>query len=579
MNKKISILAAGILIFSAASFADAAQLYLIPNSASVEPGDTFEMDLKLNTEGGSINAAQTTVNFPNNVLELVGVSRTDSIFDFWLEEPSISNQEGTMSFIGGTTGGVQGAALHILTLRFRAFDAGSGSISLSNSVVTANDGEGTDVLSSVNGAAINVAEQAEEAPEEESPIEEPEEEEVEEPEVIEREPVPSGQLPSAPQVKVPLYPEEGVWYNHLGEVIALWDLPEDVILVETKLSQSRDRVDGTIEEDLVTGKRFGILEEGIWYIRVQFRNNVGWGPFTWYEVRIDATSPLSFEIEIDDEASDNLTPEIFFETEDSLSGISHAVVFIDGMDPVQTVETTSTSMVLPPQPPGMHDLRVRIMDEAGNGVEDDLRFEIIPLPTPVIEFATRAATQGEAIFLSGRSISNAFIDLRIFNQSGEELLLQTTQSSGVGDWQISIEEALSRGKYKITVTARDERGALSYPTESLSLNIREEIIFSVGPVDLGWFEIAIIIFLLAVAGISGYAWYNVSMERKRAASEVIEGRNVKDIAERLEEDISQLEEKAGDDEEIFSPTVKAEIEYFLKRMRKNVRKMKNYLGK
>ncbi|MDD3399477.1 MAG: cohesin domain-containing protein [Candidatus Paceibacterota bacterium] len=579
MNKKISILAAGILIFSAASFADAAQLYLIPNSASVEPGDTFEMDLKLNTEGGSINAAQTTVNFPNNVLELVGVSRTDSIFDFWLEEPSISNQEGTMSFIGGTTGGVQGAALHILTLRFRAFDAGSGSISLSNSVVTANDGEGTDVLSSVNGAAINVAEQAEEAPEEESPIEEPEEEEVEEPEVIEREPVPSGQLPSAPQVKVPLYPEEGVWYNHLGEVIALWDLPEDVILVETKLSQSRDRVDGTIEEDLVTGKRFGILEEGIWYIRVQFRNNVGWGPFTWYEVRIDATSPLSFEIEIDDEASDNPTPEIFFETEDSLSGISHAVVFIDGMDPVQTVETTSTSMVLPPQPPGMHDLRVRIMDEAGNGVEDDLRFEIIPLPTPVIEFATRAATQGEAIFLSGRSISNAFIDLRIFNQSGEELLLQTTQSSGVGDWQISIEEALSRGKYKITVTARDERGALSYPTESLSLNIREEIIFSVGPVDLGWFEIAIIIFLLAVAGISGYAWYNVSMERKRAASEVIEGRNVKDIAERLEEDISQLEEKAGDDEEIFSPTVKAEIEYFLKRMRKNVRKMKNYLGK
>jgi len=566
---------------SAAFSVNAAQLYLIPNSANVEPGGSFEMDLKLNTEGESINAAQTTVNFPNDILELVGVSRIDSIFDFWLEEPSVSNQDGTMNFIGGTAAGVQGAALHILTLRFRAFSLGEGDISLSDSVVTANDGEGTNVLFSANGAAVRVAEQAEEVqPEEEPPLEETEEKpETEEPEIIEREPVPSGQLPPAPEISVPLYPKEGNWYNHLGEVIALWDIPEDVIRVETKIGHSQDRADGTIEENLVTGKSFGILEEGIWYIRVQFKNNVGWGPFSWYEIKIDTTSPLPFEVGIDDAASDNPAPEIFFKTEDSLSGISHVVVFIDGMDSVKTVETTSTSLVLPPQPPGVHVVRVRILDEAGNGIEDDLTFEIIPLPTPTIKFATKSAVQGEPIFVSGRSIPNAFIDLKIFNESGEESLSRTTQSSRVGDWQISIEEVLPRGKYEITATARDERGALSYPTKPLFLNIREEIVFSLGPIDLGWFEIAILIFLLAVAGISEYAWYNVSRERTRAASEVIEGRNIQDLAERLEDDISQLEGRAEEEEGIFSPTVKAEMEYFLKRMKSTINKIKRYLGK
>jgi hypothetical protein len=52
---------------------------------------------------------------------------------------------------------------------------------------------------------------------------------------------------------------------------------------------------------------------------------------------------------------------------------------------------------------------VRVFDLAGNSVESDLAFEVLPLPTPVIEFVTRSISQDELIFASGKSIPNAYI--------------------------------------------------------------------------------------------------------------------------------------------------------------------------
>ncbi len=93
-----------------------------------------------------------------------------------------------------------------------------------------------------------------------------------------REPVPAEGRPEMPKLRVPLYPDSSKWYSHLGEVVAFWDILQDVTKIATAVDKNPEPSPENIETALTTGKSFGILQEGVWYVHVQFRNNIGWGP-------------------------------------------------------------------------------------------------------------------------------------------------------------------------------------------------------------------------------------------------------------------------------------------------------------
>ncbi len=559
------LMLAAFILTALAARAEATTLFLFPESQQAGAGEELILDLKVNTEEAFINAAQGTVHFPPGVLELIEADKTGSIFNFWVEEPIISNEDGTLSFIGGTAKGVSGETLQILRLKFKARGAGTAALEIQEAVVTASDGKGTNVLEEIKGAAVTIG-----VSQTRPSVSPPPAVIREEPEKVVRPAIPARGLPEKPVLRVPLYPEPDTWYNQLGETIALWEVSPDVVSVATALDTNPNTDPGAPEPELFTGKNFGILEQGIWFLHVQFKNNFGWGPVANFRIAIDTTAPLPFEIEIDAAVSDNPAPEIRHATQDSLSGLKEALIFVDGREILRSAAATDR---LPPQPPGKHLALVRVFDFAGNSIEDDLEFEILPLPQPTIEFVTRSVAQGEPIFIAGKSIPNSFVDLALLNSSGQEIVKKTVSPDGFGKWELAIDEKLEQSKYQLLVLARDERGALSYP-EEISLRVKAPSVLTIGFIDLGFFEILVIVILLVTSGVSLYAWYYIRLREKRSAYDVIALRDLDKFSTLLETDLKAL---AGFTEEA-DPRRKHEREFLMSRISETITKMRKYLS-
>lgn len=554
-------------------------MFLVPELLQAQVGESFHVDVRLDTGDQSVNAVQTKINFPSNILKLDDTDKAESVFSFWLQEPAISQESGTLQFISGTTKGISGPTLEVLRLNFTALAAGEATLFFSESAVTANDGQGTDVLSETRGVVIKSEPvSVVSVPEVIVPIEHilPEQPDQVQPQPVVREPVLALARPKSPQIQVPLYPDPENWYNQLGEVIVFWDLPNDVDRIATALDRNPNTSPENIENILTDGKKFGALDEGVWYVHVQFHNNVGWGQETHYRIALDLTPPLSFGISIDPRVSDNPTPSITFETQDAMSGISHSQIFIDGQTPLNF---PSNEVELPPQSPGKHTIVVKVFDFAGNSVEDVQEFEILPLPTPTISFISGSASTEEQFFVSGKSIVSAFVDIRIYDQKQKEAERISVSSDDTGNWNVSVTQNLAAGRYTLTATARDERGATSLPTTPEFFRIRPATVISLGFIDLGWFEISLIIILLVIAGLGLYGWYYLGLKRKRRAYAIIAARDVGKMHELLSKNLNGLENNIKNLENFYSPVSRAIDPTFREESLAFIRKMKEVLEK
>jgi len=92
IHKKFLILFSVLFSFYLAlpSWAGAAKLYLEPSSLEVSAGETFMVDIKIDSEGECINAVETGLIFPKDILEYVDFSKGKSILSLWAKEPTFS---------------------------------------------------------------------------------------------------------------------------------------------------------------------------------------------------------------------------------------------------------------------------------------------------------------------------------------------------------------------------------------------------------------------------------------------------------------------------------------------------------
>ena len=565
------------LLFIAVLFvglpAEAADLKIISNSGSLGIGQRFTVDVSVNTADTPINAAQAVISFPNNILEVVDIGLSGSVFRFWVELPEVSNANGTVTFVGGTSSGVSGESAHLLTIEFKTKGVGSGTIIGQDVVIAASDGLGTNVFNDVIPANIQVGSSVVPS----VPISGGQTSTfVESPQAVTRTAVQSSKLPKEPVLRVSLYPEPEDWYNYQGELIALWDVPNDITKVAVAVDKQPNTVPDDIEDSLFTGKNLGILDEGVWYVHTQFRNNIGWGAVAHQRVAIDITPPIAFNIKIDNDKSDNPTPSISFDTQDSLSGLFNTKIYVDGNE---VLRSTSTVAVLPVQPPGKHKLLVRAYDEAGNSSEDEIQFEIIPLPTPIIEFVTQSASQEEPIYISGESIQNGFVEIAMYNDKGQEVYSGGVETDGFGKWNVAIEESLAGGSYAISVEAKDIRGARSFAQEIQDIKVKPRTIISLGVVELDWFEIFIITLLLAAVGTGIFSWYVFNVQRKRHAYTSVVGQDIEKLTKMMKVDLDNLESHMTDPYKRNSSNAETEIAYLFKKARKTLRDIKKYISK
>lgn len=155
---------AALLVLGVAPLASAATMSF-GGSRTFDVGDTFAIPVQVSTAAGeSMNAVAATVRFPQAKLRVVSVA-DNGIIDLWAEKPAYSNAEGTVTFQGiAYNPGFAGTNGRVLTVTFRALAAGEATLSFSNASVLANDGNGTEILTSSRAATLTVDAAPQKAP-------------------------------------------------------------------------------------------------------------------------------------------------------------------------------------------------------------------------------------------------------------------------------------------------------------------------------------------------------------------------------------------------------------------------------
>ena len=133
-----------------------AKLFIRPEEKTFIIDEDFQATVNVETNM-EINTAGIKIHFPMDKLEVIDLSKEESIFELWVQEPTYSNIDGTIEFSGGLpTPGFKGNQGKILTITFRAKKEGRADIKFEEGLVLANDGEGTDILKEMKGASFTL---------------------------------------------------------------------------------------------------------------------------------------------------------------------------------------------------------------------------------------------------------------------------------------------------------------------------------------------------------------------------------------------------------------------------------------
>lgn len=537
--------------------ARAATLDLVSDKDTFPINQDIKLDVKINSEGASINGAQATLQFDKSVIEVKSADKTGSIFDFWVADPQISNADGKVSFIAASTTGYTGQSLQVARITLRAKGPGKTNLFFTDAAVTASDGSGTNVLSKVNGLTINFVAAAESA-------------EIGKPTQIVRPAAPAKGLPKKPVIEVPLYPDPTKWNNVSSKFFARWALPDDVTLVSAILDKSAETF-STRTEGLFEEKSFPLLEDGTYYIHARFANSIGWGPVLHYRIAVDTTPPSPFTISFSDgSSSDNPTPTVSHGSSDSLSGIDHYEIKVSRRE---VIASSADQTALPPLMPGSYAITIRAYDAAGNATQSTADFEILPIAGPVITSVSREAYTGEGnLFVSGTSVPGNKINLSVNSRAGDIFFIGSVKADERGNWDTNITQPLRTGNYVIEATAEDARGALSLPVMSDIFKVRQRSLFTVAGVGITPFMF-IVFLLIVIAGIvtAGLKVYQ-SQSLKVARRVIIAQRDVAAMANVIAGNIEKLSRMVRHGE-----LDKEELKVILDKAKADSERMKKYV--
>ena len=359
------ILTFAFCILASEASAASASLYLLPSTGNYTVGSTFSLEVKVSA-GIPINAAEVSLVFNTEELNVVNISKSGTIFSLWTTEPTFSNAAGTIDFGGGTPTSFTGAAGTLVTITFKAKRGGTTNANFISGVVLAADGKGTNILARMSGGTYTLKPGI---------ITPPAEEEYVPP------PTPTS-IPFTPIVFSPTHPDLDEWYSN-NEPEFSWKLPPDVTGVSLLLHKKSTADPGPIYDGKIESKKYENVEDGIWYFHIKFKNEYGWGGIFHRKVLIDTISPESFNIEIQRKDPFDPQPILFFGTTDETSGIEYYEIKIDKGEPaVVSAGIQEISYQILPQPSGKHLVEVKAFDKAGNFSLATAEFEVLLLATP-----------------------------------------------------------------------------------------------------------------------------------------------------------------------------------------------------
>jgi len=357
----VTIFVVGVF-FLGYNSASAATLQINSNSATMSPGGIMTLSVILNSEGAAINNAEAKIIFPKDLLEVVSVSKSGSVFSLWVEEPTYSNITGVITLNGGIpTPGFNGPSGTVLSIVVKAKTAGQADLVFSDATVRANDGLGTNVLNRKNDKTITIINKMESVP-------------TETPVVV----------PSVPalQITSPTHPNQEQWYQN-NNLLFQWVVPPGVDAVQTTIDNTTSGVPRVTYSPAISEKSVKDSKDGIWYFKVRARKDGKWGPTSTYIARIDTTSPIKNDVTFsydDDKKILNINADIVDET----SGLDYYEIYINNflVKKVPSAEFVNGNYNLSFDIPGDNTVRLLAVDRAGNSVESLGAFQTTAKPEP-----------------------------------------------------------------------------------------------------------------------------------------------------------------------------------------------------
>lgn len=369
------------VFFLLAQSASAADLSIL-SPQTAEKGKTFTVTLQAKTNTQTINAVSGTLSFPKSKVKVTSISKSNSIINFWAQEPVYSNTNGSVSFEGVVLNpGYKGNNGTIIKITFSALATGEVPLVFTSGSILANDGEGTNILSSLGEANITIIDA--------TPIED---------EVVSM--TPSYAKPLLPVITSLTHPDQEKWYKE-RDISVAWIVPAGVTTVFAGINQKADTNPVIPAKGLRNSFALRNARDGIWYTHVKFANQSGISETAHFIARIDGTPPDTFVVTPFD--NDDTSRAYFsLNATDSTSGVAgYEIAYSDSVyAPLSVSSGIGQTKVLPK---GEHLTKIKVFDYAGNSLEKEIRFSTDGLMKPVVTSYPKETITTTSFSILGRA--------------------------------------------------------------------------------------------------------------------------------------------------------------------------------
>jgi hypothetical protein len=511
-NFQVACIAIALFLVSAVA-ADAAALRITPDTGVYQVGNTFTARVQIATQGQSVNAAEGTIKFNPNELSVVSVTRSGSIFNLWVTEPAFSNSAGTVNFSGGVPTGYSGSVGNVLSITFRVTNAGSPRVTFTDGSVLANDGRGTNVLTSMTGGSYTA--QAASA----APVAE----------VIEY--VAPANTPAAPQINSDTHPDPANWSNETTAELS-WTLPAGITAVRTLLDDRSSTVPTNVYDNPISSISLDDLPEGVSYFHLQFRNADGWGRITHYRLAVDSVGPANIAITTAS-TTDETNPQQVLQvtTDEEGSGVVRYLVKINEAEPFEFIDEAGAGLItLPVLKPGYHAIIVEAFDAAGNSTIGTYSITVDAFEKPVFTDIPTSMTANVIPVIRGLTRPNSLVTV-FFNRIGNEPNVIEVTADAEGVFTYIPEGELYSGVYEISAEATDTYGAQSARSDSKRIAVQEPGYVRIAGQFVDAMSVIVPLLLLAVLLVLGM-WYLLFVFRRFKGSVRVESVEALDILHR-----------------------------------------------
>lgn len=339
----------------------AAEVAISPSSGSYSVGQSFTVTVQANPQNKSVNAVEAKLSFDSTRLSVTSVSKTGSAFSLWTTEPVFSNSAGTIDFGGGSPTPFS-ARSNLMSVTFKVIAEGSANVRVTSASILAADGLGTDVYTGAVNATYAMTQAAAPTPTPATP------EEEDEPEDDSNAAITFGDAPRVPEAGSTVFLDPEEWYATKVGVFT-WEIPFDVDKIALDVSTSSEYEPETVYDTPVEQLSLNeeLLQEGIQYLTLQYKNQVGWGGILHRKIMIDTVPPNPFTINVRAGNLPTAFPLLTFRAEDDTSGIDSYTLSVAGGEPIIiTPDEAEVGYLFKDLEDGTYTVSVVAIDKAGN---------------------------------------------------------------------------------------------------------------------------------------------------------------------------------------------------------------------